>query len=185
VKERAEQWAGAGHNSAVLVCCEGKCLGVRASAVCAAFRGVAPAASAAAAAEVFEVMPYASMGLLALAACLGMENHSNSHCIWCRCTAAQLKAIPNDQRAVTVTYPLRTPESQAEDLAATMVAKAEAAAVLQNSSAAFKEADSGQLTAVLREIRRSGPGFFLGRLCFPKKKASRVRTPCTHPAVHF
>jgi hypothetical protein len=96
VKERAEWRAGAGHNSAVLVCCEGKCLGVQAGAVCVAFRGVAPAASAAATVEVFEVMPYDSMDLLALAACLGMENHSNSHCIWCRCTAAQLKAIPND-----------------------------------------------------------------------------------------
>ena len=62
-KERAEQRAGAGHNSAVLVCCQGKCLCARAGAVCVAFRGVAPAASAAAAAEVFEVMPYASMDL--------------------------------------------------------------------------------------------------------------------------
>jgi hypothetical protein len=57
VKERAEQRAGAGHNSAVLVCCQGKCLCARAGAVCVAFRGVAPAASAAAAAKVFEVMP--------------------------------------------------------------------------------------------------------------------------------
>jgi hypothetical protein len=128
VKERAEQRAGAGHNSAVLVCCEGNCLGVRAGTVSVAFRGVAPAASAAAAAEVFEIMPYASMGVLALAACLGMENHSNSHCIWCRCTAAQLKAIPKDQGVVTVTYPLLTPESQADNLAATVVAKAAAVA---------------------------------------------------------
>jgi hypothetical protein len=129
VKERAEQWAGAGHNSELLVCCEGKCLGVRAGAVCVTFRDVAPAASAAAAAEVFKVMPYASMDLLALAACLGMESHSNSHCIWCRCTAAQSKVIPNDQGAVTVTYLLRTPESQAENLAATVVAKAAAVLV--------------------------------------------------------
>jgi hypothetical protein len=96
--------------------------------VSVAFRGVAPAASAAAAAEVFEIMPYASMGVLALAACLGMENHSNSHCIWCRCTAAQLKAIPKDQGVVTVTYPLLTPESQADNLAVTVVAKAAAVA---------------------------------------------------------
>jgi len=131
VKERAEHRAGAGHNSAVPVCCEGKCLGVRANAVCVAFRGVAPAASAAATAEVFEIMPYAdnaSMDLLALAACLGMENHSNSHCIWCRCRAAQLKAIPNYQGFVTVTNPLLTPESQADNLAATVVAKAAAVA---------------------------------------------------------
>jgi hypothetical protein len=97
VKERAEQRAGAGHNSAVLACCEGTCLGVRVGTVSVAFRGVAPAASAAASAEVFEIMPYASMDLMALAACLGMESHSNSHCIWCRCTVAQLKAIPNGQ----------------------------------------------------------------------------------------
>ena len=71
-------------------------LGVRTGAVSVAFRGVAPAASAAAAAEVFEVMPYASMDLLALAACLGKEHHSNSHCIWCRCKTALLKAIPKD-----------------------------------------------------------------------------------------
>jgi hypothetical protein len=121
VKERAKQRAGAGHNSAVLVCCEGKCLGVRVEAVCVAFRGVVPAASAAAAAEVFEVMPCASMDLLALAACLGIENHSNSHFIWCRCTAAQLKAIPNDQGVVTATYPSHTPELQEGDLAATVV----------------------------------------------------------------
>jgi hypothetical protein len=37
-----------------------------------------------------------------------------------------LKAIPNDQGLVTVTYPLLTPESQADDLAATVVAKAAA-----------------------------------------------------------
>ena len=128
-KERAEQRAGAGHNSAVLVCCEGKCLGVRAGAVSVAFRGVAPAASAAAAAEVFEVGHAVRLdGPLALAACLGMEHHSNSHCIWCQCTAAQLKAIPNDQGLVTVTYPLLTPESQADDLAATVAAKAAAVA---------------------------------------------------------
>jgi hypothetical protein len=35
-----------------------------------------------------------------------------------------LKAIPNDQGVVTVTNPLLTPESQADDLAATVVAKA-------------------------------------------------------------
>jgi len=131
VKERAEQRAGAGHNSAVLVCREGKCLGVWVGTVSVAFRGVAPAASAAATAEVFEIMPYAdnaSMDLLALAACLGMENHSNSHCIWCRCSAAQLKAIPNYQGFVTVTNPLLTPESQADNLAATVVAKAAAVA---------------------------------------------------------
>jgi hypothetical protein len=107
VKERAEQRAGAGHNSAVLVCCEGKFLSARAGAVCVAFRGAVPAASAAAAVEVFEVMPYAPIGLLELAACLGMEieNHSNSHFISCRCTAALLKAIPNDQVTIAVTYP--------------------------------------------------------------------------------
>jgi hypothetical protein len=79
VKKRAEQRAGTGHNSAELVCCEGKCLGVRTGTVCVAFRGVDPSASAAAAAEVFEVMSHAPMDLLALAACLGMDNHSNSH----------------------------------------------------------------------------------------------------------
>jgi hypothetical protein len=57
-----------------------------------------------------------------------MENHSNSQCIWCRCTAAQLRAIPNDQGLVTVTYTLLTPESQADDLAATVAAKAAAVA---------------------------------------------------------
>jgi hypothetical protein len=77
-----------------------------------------------------------------------MENHSNSHYIWCRCTAAQLKAIPNDQGVVTVTYPLRTPESQAEDLATAVVAKA--AAVLKDSSAAFKEAEKEALDAAER-----------------------------------
>jgi hypothetical protein len=77
-----------------------------------------------------------------------MENHSNSHCIWCRCTAAQLKAIPNDQGVVTVTYPLRTPESQAEDLASTVVAKA--AAVLQDASAALKEAEKEAPDAAAR-----------------------------------
>jgi hypothetical protein len=50
-----------------------------------------------------------------------MESQSNSHCFWCRCTAAQLKATPNDQGVVT--YPLCKPESQAEDLAATVEAK--------------------------------------------------------------
>jgi len=71
-------------------------LGVRTGAVSVAFRGVAPAASAVAGAEVFEAMPYASMDLLALAACLDMESHTNSHCIWCRCKTALLKAIPKD-----------------------------------------------------------------------------------------
>ena len=118
MKERAEQRAGAGHNTAVLVCCEHKFLGVRVGTVSVDFRDVAPAASAAAAAELFEIIPYASMDLLALPACLGMESHSNSHYILCRCTAAQLKAIPNDQGVVTVTYPLRMPESHSKDLAA-------------------------------------------------------------------
>jgi hypothetical protein len=54
LKERAEKRAGAGLNSAVLVCCEGKCLSDRVCAVYVAFRGAAPAALAAAASEVFE-----------------------------------------------------------------------------------------------------------------------------------
>jgi hypothetical protein len=74
-----------------------------------------------------------------------------------------LKAITNGQGFVTVTYALCTPESQAEDLAATVVPKA--AAVLQDASAAFKEAEkeapdaaaraSDTLTGIQKDALRS------------------------------
>jgi hypothetical protein len=94
-------------------------------------------------------MPHASMGLLALAACLGMESKSNNHCFWCRCTAAQLKAIPNVQGAVTC--PLCKPESQVEDLAATAVAKDAAVAKgIKAMSPAVNGAVAKQLLPITR-----------------------------------
>ena len=119
--------ADAPHNSAELVHHNGVCLGVRAGTVCMTFRGDDVPAAAMSTATVLEVVCYASMDLLALAAATGMEGQSACNCCWCRLTAARFAEVARGSSCAPCA-PTRTPESQGEDAAAHAVAVVRAVA---------------------------------------------------------
>ena len=104
--ERAARRADVPHNSARLVCFDGKCLGVRAGDLCFAFRGEPPSAEAAQNAEVLENEIYYSMDLLALSAALGHGDTSGCICALCRSDAAGFKLAAGVERKVLDTRTL-------------------------------------------------------------------------------
>jgi hypothetical protein len=114
-------------NSAELVHHNGVCLGVRVGAVCVAFRGDDVPAVEMYTATVVEVICYASMDLLALAAATGMEGQSACNCCWCRLTPAGFGEVAKSPLCASCA-PTRTLESQAEDAAAHAAAVARALA---------------------------------------------------------
>ena len=125
--ERAAERADTPCNSAELVHHNGVCLGVRVGAVCVAFRGDGVPAVEMYTATVVEVICYASMDLLALAAATGMEGQSACNCCWCRLTPAGFGEVAKSPLCAPCA-PTRTLESQAEDAAAHAAAVARALA---------------------------------------------------------
>jgi hypothetical protein len=100
---------------------------VRVGAVCVAFRGDDVPAVEMYTATVVEVICYASMDLLALAAATSIEGHSACNCGWCRLTPAGFGEVAKSPLCAPCA-PTRTLESQAEDAAANAAAVARALA---------------------------------------------------------
>ena len=125
--ERAAERGDAPCDSAELVHHGGVCLGVRAGTVCVAFRGGGVPAAEMCNATVVELVCYASMDLLALAAATGMEGQSACNCCWCRLTPAGFGEVAKNPLCEPCA-PTRTLESQAEDAAEHAAAVARALA---------------------------------------------------------